>query len=845
MSRPSQKSASAQPIGDWLSPGRFSLILATLIFAWFPQVLLGAQTFVVRDFGFFAYPLAHYQRECFWRGELPLWNPLNNCGVPFLAQWNTMPLYPPALIYLTLPLTWSLSFFCLLHFFWAGLGMYFLGHRWTANRFAAAIAGVVFAFNGLSLNMLMWPSHIATLSWTPWVVLGVQRGWQEGGRKLVLAVLAGALQMLAGGPETIMLTWLLLLVLWAVECIGEARLCEAQHVGSSESGGARPSPGAATCDATGLSDPLKRAAPEAYGPSVPAPARLQLMLRFGLMVLLVAGAAAAQLLPFLDLAAHSQREQGYADTRWSLPLWGWANFLVPMVFGQVWSMGVFFQHEQSWTSSYYLGIGTVLLILLAVCKARGRLIWVLIATAGAALLLALGEKCFAYRWLRHIFPQLSLMTYPVKFVTLVVIVAPLLAGFGLATFQNAPEDERKRVEKRIVALSAVLLGLVSAILFWAGKSAFPGDDFSLTLHNGITRAVFLVAASVVLLILLRTRAAAEAPLRNTPQRADMKVDAPAGESPSAAERGLSAALGRVAPLLMLLLFWLDVFTHEPNQNPTVDPSVYAAGLAREKLAMNPQPVWGQSRAMVSPAAEIKFTRFIMSDPKNNLLVKRLGYFADCNLLDGVPKINGFFSLYPHECGELNSVLYGSTNADFQRLEDFMSVSQITAPGEFFKWRPRETFLPLVTAGQRPVFLDDTNALLGALRPDFDPSQVAFLPPATRQFVTATNQTQAHVLSPLRFSSQRIEADIEAGEPSLVVVSQSYYHSWRAYVDGHSTPLLRANYAFQAVAVPTGRHQLRLAYEDRAFHVGLLISGFSVAFCLAWWCLTPKPRALSL
>jgi len=57
--------------GDWLTPGRFALVLSLLIFAAFPQVLLGLQTFVVRDFGFFVYPLAHFQRECFWRGELP------------------------------------------------------------------------------------------------------------------------------------------------------------------------------------------------------------------------------------------------------------------------------------------------------------------------------------------------------------------------------------------------------------------------------------------------------------------------------------------------------------------------------------------------------------------------------------------------------------------------------------------------------------------------------------------------------------------------------------------------------------------------------------------------------
>ena len=60
----------ATPLGDWLTPGRFALVLGLLIFASFPQVVLGLQTFVVRDFGFFAYPLAHFQREA--HGAAPI-----------------------------------------------------------------------------------------------------------------------------------------------------------------------------------------------------------------------------------------------------------------------------------------------------------------------------------------------------------------------------------------------------------------------------------------------------------------------------------------------------------------------------------------------------------------------------------------------------------------------------------------------------------------------------------------------------------------------------------------------------------------------------------------------------
>jgi uncharacterized membrane protein YfhO len=43
------------------------------------------------------------------------------------------------------------------------------------------------------------------------------------------------------------------------------------------------------------------------------------------------------------------------------------------------------------------------------------------------------------------------------------------------------------------------------------------------------------------------------------------------------------------------------------------------------------------------------------------------------------------------------------------------------------------------------------------------------------------------------------------------------------VDGQTVPLLRANHAFQAVAVPAGRHELVLRYRDRAFQLGAVLS----------------------
>jgi hypothetical protein len=101
----------------WLKPGWFAIILTGLIAVFFPDVLLGGKSMVFRDFGIFTYPNAFFQRESFWHGEIPLWNPLNNCGIPFLAQWNTAALYPLSLFYILLPLAWdSTCSFCSIFF---------------------------------------------------------------------------------------------------------------------------------------------------------------------------------------------------------------------------------------------------------------------------------------------------------------------------------------------------------------------------------------------------------------------------------------------------------------------------------------------------------------------------------------------------------------------------------------------------------------------------------------------------------------------------------------------------------------------------------------------------------
>ena len=69
----------------------------------------------------------------------------------------------------------------------------------------------------------------------------------------------------------------------------------------------------------------------------------------------------------------------------------------------------------------------------------------------------------------------------------------------------------------------------------------------------------------------------------------------------------------------------------------------------------------------------------------------------------------------------------------------------------------------------------------------------------------------------------LQANLDAPRPGLAVILDPFFPGWSATVDGVPAPVVRADYAFQAVPVPAGKHQLRMVYRSR-----LLPAGFAVA-----------------
>ena len=141
----------------------------------------------------------------------------------------------------------------------------------------------------------------------------------------------------------------------------------------------------------------------------------------------------------------------------------------------------------------------------------------------------------------------------------------------------------------------------------------------------------------------------------------------------------------------------------------------------------------------------------------------------------------------------------------------------------YGWEPRVSLVHTWTQVDRPA-----DALAGVLEPSFDPARTAYVEQDPGIAATPAAAAGSAVLREVAPEDVRIAVDTSA--PALVVVRNSYDAGWSATVDGQPVPLLATDYLVQGVAVPAGRHEIRLVYRDDDVKRGAL-AGIMVWFTL--------------
>ncbi len=403
---------------------RTSVILTpVLILLLFGSILVGIDRLGFRDVSHFYTPLYDYvswRRSAQW---LPLWNPLDQAGMPLAGETSTAVFYPFRYVLFALPIPTevAMGWYVVLHLILASLTAH-TAARWSGTGWlAASFAGVIYPLSGAVLFLHTNPPFLVGAAWMP-LVLGAMlaRGSIPPVPRVVIAAVAMAMMILGGDPQSALHAMIIIAVVWI------ARL-------------------------------LMRRERHVSGYAVIA------------VPLMAAGLAAPQLAASISWSSQSDRVRGKQTERWidpplvggrrheafqySLAPWHTLELFTPNAFGSLLPINRRISRlipgdGRTWTPSIYLGTIAITVLL---CRLRG---WrrdgidAWLALAVLSLWLAMGQfgvvwliQAFTgtlphvdsaiggpYWWLYQFVPGYDSFRYPAKWLTVFSLAAAMITS---------------------------------------------------------------------------------------------------------------------------------------------------------------------------------------------------------------------------------------------------------------------------------------------------------------------------------------------------------------------------------------------------------------------------------
>jgi uncharacterized membrane protein YfhO len=117
---------------------------------------------------------------------------------------------------------------------------------------------------------------------------------------------------------------------------------------------------------------------------------------------------------------------------------------------------------------------------------------------------------------------------------------------------------------------------------------------------------------------------------------------------------------------------------------------------------------------------------------------------------------------------------------------------------------------------------------------FQPDQEVILADdTTTQSTSLTGERGGHGTAQVTsYAPNAVRIHTSADADAWLVLSDTYYPGWMAWVDGQPATVLRGDVLFRVVPVPGGEHEVELRFEPASVKNGLAISLVSVTLLAA-------------
>ncbi len=858
---------------EWLKSAHFLPIFALFFSSlFFFYDLLGARYILTeRDLGPYFIPPRFFWVESLKHGDFPLWNPYLFSGHPFFANPQNAILYPFNALFFLLPFDIAFNAIIMVHFFLGGLFTYLFVKDLKGNVTASIISGLIFMLGGYLLSVHSLLTILLSVIWTPLVMMFFRRAMANPGLKNeIFAAIFITISFLGGGIE-IVYGIFFVLIFMMIFSLQEECYCETESKQSQRR----------DCPVIPQGEILRNGIAKGnmgkFLRGLREWKRIWLRGRsFFIVSIVFLFLSAIQLFPFLELYHHSIRGSGitYQEaTVWSFAPKDGLLFFLPDVYGYFLDMKKYWINQCWFKTLYTGGLPFILSLIFFLTphpalspagesdrvRGFGKDRKLYLSLILFSLFLSLGQYNPFYPYVFKYFPFFNGIRYPVKFLTIFILILSITAGLGFQRLTEFSIKGEHRRLKNILIFFSLASGLfllflaighkaieqflegrgidfpdfnhLSVNLFHAKRFLFYLSLFFLLLGIG-DGVKWKVWTKLLLLFFLIADLFGNMGFYGKEESSDYFKKTKILETISL-DRGTfrifstAKTISQDTPIMIAETPHFDIFKEKHL------PSFH--------LIYQLHDIWGIDVIRLKRTDDLY--KAFTSTPS----------ISTTNLID-IYGVKYVISVTPIEKDPRFELIYSRLEGLQGKKKDLLKENTIKL------YRNRNPF-PRAWLLKDFRIMDSKTILYTMIDKKFDPRKEALLEEVPRWGIGMGGhsepplQNKIAVVKPLRGFSNEVEFVVEknnelhlrvrATEDSLLVLSDTYYPGWKAFVypvryDSHHQPdlvdtklsnrvngeevkIYRADYNFRAIPLKTGEHEIKFIYSPISFKIGMSVS----------------------
>lgn len=789
----------------------YFMIGAILSLFFYPMILEGRFPYY-RDALNIYYPMAEFFKQSIAQGEYPLWNPYISMG---FSQWQSPDpnlLYPFNWLFILLPFHWAINWIIFLHHLIAALGVFLWLRFYRLSLLTASLFGLVFSLSGFMLSLHNNHGFMLAYAWIPWCLLAIDQLLKKVSLKH-LAILAtfGSILILTGRPDILYFFSLYGLVYLIVKSI------EAQQ----------------------FKRPL-----------------FWVSLSISTLIAMLIGAVLFN--AFLEsknwltntLIAGNMQEL----TAWSLAPIMLVSLTVAGIFGDP-QQAISLNHligskafnYDLFILSIYMGMGTVICLFSSLFnKKHFKLIGVHLGLIVVFTLVSLGHHQPFYTLLYNYLPGIQLFRYPIKAFGLVSLSLCFIAAMGFEYMvKNLPS------KRWIVTLSSLYVLSLSGTLYLTTTNSLYSLIAGLTSHTHSVEPQLLTQYNQIMnqalwyamglftiymtlfmsrniipfkinwgylfagLILIDLCLSNHGNLWLSTTQDLFKTTSI--QSAILSKKELSNRQRIFYQRYFFNNYTPDTYRPELKANPPLRHTHFILDGAHPNQGMSKQ--FQVLNGYLSPASKYIFPTEILESAQdleinNPHKIRLMALLSSQYIHIQAPNKKDF---------HFNPIYYSKTNY-FKDYHFYLARLKRTLPRVYtrskylFALNPGDAMNILVSGQSKGQTFDPFQQVLLSLHANNQTILKTFI---QKQFPEGHFIPQEPVI--LNAQNNQIDLYVANHKKKFLLLADTYYPGWKAFIDEQEVPILEANLFQRALALKPGMHHIQFKYQPDNFHFGRILS----------------------